>query len=72
MSSTRGDREYDPANIVETEYGFALAQAEAPFRRDIFWKQIPSGHIYTFDGDGWLRVSPPERQPLLPGNLKHG
>ena len=72
MSAFKENDEYDPKNFVETEFGFALQQEEMPKRHDVFWKQMPSGHIYTFDGDGWLRLKPPEPKLYPPGDLKHG
>jgi hypothetical protein len=64
--------EYDPKNFDMTEFGYALVQEKMPARRDVFWKKLPEGDVYFFDGDGWYEFKP-KRPALLPeGDLPHG
>ena len=71
MKESGGD-EYMPNHFVKTDFGFALAQEEMPHRRDVFWYKLPEGHVYSFDGDGWLRLNPPQKYIYPRGDLPHG
>jgi hypothetical protein len=72
MSRFNENNEYAPERMVKTDFGFALKSETMPHRRDCLWLQEPSGHIYTFDGDGWMRLRPPENKIYPPEHLKHG
>lgn len=61
-------------NMVPTEFGFAVESVDMPRRGETnIWKKMPEGHVYLWDGDGWLRVSPPELHYINHGeHLPHG
>lgn len=59
------------APMVWTDYGWALASLTPPYRRDLFWVKMPERHVYTWDGDGWYRIDPPEMVRFPFGDLKH-
>lgn len=65
-------KETPEPNLVETEYGWALASPTPPGRRDLYWKKTPENHVYFWDGDGWFRLQPPDRLPLKDQELPHG
>jgi hypothetical protein len=49
-------------DMVPTEFGWALSSETMPPRgMTNIWKKMPEGHVYLWDGDGWARVSPPEK-----------
>lgn len=54
-----------------TDYGWSLESKE-PTRKDLFW--IPEGteQVWSWDGDGWYRLRPPERPPHNGKDLAHG
>ena len=58
--------------MVLTDFGWALESPEPTSRHDLFW--IPSGtnHVYSWDGDGWFRIRPPEKVPHTMKDLPHG
>lgn len=59
--------------MVETQFGWALVSPTMPRRGETnIWMKTPERHIYQWDGDGWDRVSPPERQFLPYRDLDHG
>jgi hypothetical protein len=72
MSRFNENDEYDPKRMVETPFGFALESDTMPNRRVCFWLKTPERHIYTFDGDAWFRLHPPEPKLYPPEDLKHG
>jgi hypothetical protein len=63
------DRE--EGKMVLTDYGWGL-ESKMPTRKDLFW--IPEGtkQVYTWDGDGWYRIKPPERPAHNGKDLAHG
>ena len=63
--------EVSEAPMVWTHYGFATVSIEPPSRRDILWSKMPENSIYTFDGDGWYRIDPPDQERFPDGDLKH-
>jgi hypothetical protein len=65
-------REPQP-NVSQTDYGWAVESEKMPCRGlTNIWKKMPEGHVYLWDGDGWYRVSPPEKQFLPAQDLPHG
>jgi hypothetical protein len=57
--------------FVNTEFGWAIESHE-PLRNDLYWIPTGTNHIYVFDGDGWVRIRPPEKRKLPDGDLDHG
>lgn len=57
---------------VWTEFGWARVSFDPPKEIDLHWVKMPENHIYTWDGDGWYRISPPEIVRFPAGDLKHG
>ena len=55
---------------VYTHFGWARASIDPPKDIDLHWVKMPEKHVYTWDGDGWYRIDPPERH-WIPGDLKH-
>lgn len=58
--------------LAYTDYGWAAISLTPPSRRDLMWMKMPEKHIYTFDGDGWFRIDPPEMVFIPDGDLNHG
>lgn len=58
--------------MVYTEFGWAYASFDPPSDRALHWVKMPEKHIYTWDGDGWYRISPPEMEIVKYGDLPHG
>ena len=71
MSHFKETDEFDPANMVKTDYGFALKQERMPSRHDVFWLKMPEESIYVWEGDGWLRLRPPEPKLYPAKDLPH-
>jgi len=56
-----------------TDWGWAVTSDIMPPRGlTNIWKKTPENHVYLWDGDGWYRVSPPEKVFLPYGDLNHG
>lgn len=56
-----------------TDFGWAVVSETMPPRGEFqFWLKTPERHVYSFDGDGWERVKPPERHFLPAKDLPHG
>jgi hypothetical protein len=72
MSAFKENDEYEPTKFERTDFGFALAQEAMPHRRDVFWLKLPERHVYSFDGDGWIRLNPPEKRIFPRTELPHG
>jgi hypothetical protein len=72
MSRFKESYEYAPKNFEQTDFGFALVQDGMPHRHDVFWLKTPERHLYSFDGDAWFRLHPPEPKLYPPTHLNHG
>ena len=59
-------------SIVNTKYGWAVESADMPRRTDLLWLKLPEKHVYMWEDEGWLRISPPQRVPLDRKDLPHG
>jgi len=49
------------APLVLTPYGWASASLTPPRDIGLLWAKMPEGHTYTWDGDGWYRIDPPDQ-----------
>lgn len=63
--------EREPGLMVMTDFGWAL-ESNQPIRKDLYWVPTGTTNVYWFDGDGWVRVRPPERVPHNGKELAHG
>jgi hypothetical protein len=59
-------------DIVQTEYGWAVASERPSMRRDMYWLKLPERHVYYWDGDGWYRVDGEKIDFIPDGELPHG
>jgi hypothetical protein len=57
---------------VWTDFGWAHASLTPPRDKDMHWIKMPEQHIYTWDGDAWYRIKPPEFQKIEERDLPHG
>lgn len=57
--------------ITYTDFGWARISLTPPREYDMHWMKMPEKHLYTWDGDGWYRIQPPEPN-FVPGDLPHG